>query len=102
MAFLCGNSEEELRGILCELRTRSCAASLKVSNQYELPLRASAGVAWYPRQARDFETLVRYADFAMYMQSTVPRAYFRNLIWKAIRRIPIFVRAGGDQPSCAG
>ena len=67
MAFLCGNSEEELRGILCELRTRSCAASLKVSNQYELPLRASAGVAWYPRQARDFETLVRYADFAMYM-----------------------------------
>lgn len=26
MAFLCGNSEEELRGILCELRTRSCAA----------------------------------------------------------------------------
>ena len=23
MAFLCGNSEEELRGILCELRTRS-------------------------------------------------------------------------------
>ncbi|MEI3168987.1 MAG: hypothetical protein V8S58_14440 [Lachnospiraceae bacterium] len=43
MAFLCGNSEEELRGILCELRTRSCAVSLKVSDQYELPLRASAG-----------------------------------------------------------
>ena len=67
MAFLCGKSEEELRGILCELRTRSCAVSLKVSDQYELPLRASAGVTWYPRQARDFETLVRYADFAMYM-----------------------------------
>ena len=67
MAFLCGSSEEEIRGILRELRIRTCAASLKVSGQYELPLRASAGVTWYPRQARDFETLVRYADFAMYM-----------------------------------
>lgn len=67
MAFLCGENEEELRK---EIRQFFCSARdvyLKVDEDYELPLRASAGVTWYPRQARDFQTLTRYADFAMYM-----------------------------------
>ncbi|WP_349228376.1 EAL domain-containing protein [Ventrimonas faecis] len=67
MAFLCGDSEEQIRE---EIRQFFCSVrgvSLKVDEDYELPLRASAGVTWYPRQARDFASLTRYADFAMYM-----------------------------------
>ncbi len=67
MAFLCGENEEKIRE---ELRQFFCSVqqvSLKPEDGYELPLRASAGVTWYPRQARDFATLTRYADFAMYM-----------------------------------
>lgn len=67
MAFLCGENEAQ---ILEQVRTffaNARKASLQVEDGYELPLRASAGVTWYPRQARDFQTLTRYADFAMYM-----------------------------------
>lgn len=67
MAFLCGENEEKIRE---EIRQFFCSVRevfLKVDEDYELPLRASAGVTWYPRQARDFTSLTRYADFAMYM-----------------------------------
>ena len=67
MAFVCGENEnqirEQIRQFFCSVRD----VYLKVDEDYELPLRASAGVTWYPRQARDFSSLTRYADFAMYM-----------------------------------
>ena len=37
-----------------------------VINGYAIPLRVSAGLAWYPDNARTFDLLVNYADFAMY------------------------------------
>lgn len=67
MAFLCGENEEQIRE---QIRQFFCSVRdvyLKVDEDYKLPLRASAGVTWYPRQARDFPTMTRYADFAMYM-----------------------------------
>ena len=67
MAFLCGDSEESIREQISQFFRSVQGISLKVDAEYELPLRASAGVTWYPRQARDFTTLTRYADFAMYM-----------------------------------
>lgn len=67
MAFLCGEDEEALRKQIHKFFDSVRNVSLKVDDDYELPLRASAGVTWYPRQARNFETLSRYADFAMYM-----------------------------------
>lgn len=67
MAFLCGDSEESIREQIRQFFCSVQGVSLKVDAEYELPLRASAGVTWYPRQARDFTTLTRYADFAMYM-----------------------------------
>lgn len=33
----------------------------------QMQIRASAGVAWYPDDAAQYEDLLRYADFAMYM-----------------------------------
>lgn len=37
-----------------------------VINDYAIPLRVSAGLAWYPDNATTFELLLSYADFAMY------------------------------------
>ncbi len=34
---------------------------------YKIPVRVSGGLAWYPDDASDFDTLISYADFAMYM-----------------------------------
>ena len=67
MAFLCGDSEDVIWKQIRQFFHSVQGVSLKVDAEYELPLRASAGVTWYPRQARDFTTLSRYADFAMYM-----------------------------------
>ena len=67
MAILLNGDEERQRKRICDFMERLRDVKLKVPGGYELPLRASAGVVWYPRQARDFDTLVRYADFAMYM-----------------------------------
>ncbi|MGG7177447.1 sensor domain-containing diguanylate cyclase [Clostridium paraputrificum] len=32
----------------------------------ELMIRASVGIAWYPENSEDYDTLVKYSDFAMY------------------------------------
>ena len=37
-----------------------------VINGYAIPLRVSAGFAWYPDNADQFDVLLNYADFAMY------------------------------------
>lgn len=43
------------------------AASLEMKGGYQIPIRVSGGLAWYPDDAVDFDTLLNYADFAMYM-----------------------------------
>lgn len=61
-----GSKEEQYRHIL-EFMESMKQITLTQQDGYRLPLRASAGIAWYPEHGTDFETLVRFADFAMYM-----------------------------------
>lgn len=49
MAFLCGDSEEQIREEIHQFFCSVREVSLKVDEDYELPLRASAGITWYPR-----------------------------------------------------
>lgn len=67
MCLVCGDDESHIMEQLLKFFSTVREASLQVEEHYELPLRASAGISWYPRQARDIATLSRYADFAMYM-----------------------------------
>lgn len=67
MAFLYGGNEAGLWERISRFMVQLKDVTLEVQGGYQIPLRASAGVAWYPRQARDFDTMTRYADFAMYM-----------------------------------
>ena len=43
------------------------STSLEMKGGYQIPVRVSGGMAWYPDDAVDFDTLLNYADFAMYM-----------------------------------
>lgn len=40
--------------------------TLKLPNGSEQPIRASAGISWYPQDGRTFDELLKHADFAMY------------------------------------
>lgn len=67
MCLVCGDDESHIMERLRQFFSTVREASLQVEEHYKLPLRVSAGISWYPRQARDIATLSRYADFAMYM-----------------------------------
>lgn len=67
MAVFPNGSKKEQYGHITEFMDKMKRITLQQQDGYRLPLRASAGVAWYPEQGGDFDTLVRYADFAMYM-----------------------------------
>lgn len=67
MALLYNGSREALRGRVQKFMEQLKDVMLEVTGGYQLPLRASAGMVWYPEQAQDFETMTQYADFAMYM-----------------------------------
>jgi diguanylate cyclase (GGDEF)-like protein/PAS domain S-box-containing protein len=53
----------------------------------ELRLSASVGIALYPRDARDVETLIRFADLAMYAAKAAGRAGFRRFSTEMQERI---------------
>lgn len=80
MAVMYNGSEDRLRVRLLDFMERLKEVRLKVPGGYELPLRASAGVVWYPRQAQEFDTLVRYADFAMYMSKHSYKGAVREFV----------------------
>ena len=57
--------KEQIRSRMNEFMN-SLKDTTMVINGYAIPLRVSAGLAWYPDNARTFDLLVNYADFAMY------------------------------------
>ena len=59
-------SREEIRRKLEELREALHASTSTLPNGSELHISISAGVAWYPENSTDYNTLKKYADFAMY------------------------------------
>ena len=59
-------SREEIRRKLEELREALHASTSTLPNGSELHISISAGVAWYPKDSTNYNTLKKYADFAMY------------------------------------
>ena len=45
-------------------------------NRPSFRIRASAGVAWYPKDSENYEQLIRYADFAMYSVKNMTKGRF--------------------------
>ena len=60
------SSKEEVREIINTVRKELLQSSCLLADGTYFKIRASAGVAWYPDDARTYELLMKYADFAMY------------------------------------
>lgn len=58
--------ESEIRTIVEGMHRQINAGSLTFTGEEDIRIRLSAGIAWYPKDAQDFDTLSKYADFAMY------------------------------------
>lgn len=59
--------KEEIRHRVTGFMQFLQTVSLEMKGGYQIPIRVSGGMAWYPDDAVDFDTLLNYADFAMYM-----------------------------------
>lgn len=60
------NSQDEIRVKLNELRDALARSVSLLPNGSELHISVSGGVAWYPENSTHYDTLKKYADFAMY------------------------------------
>ena len=65
--FLSGyDTKDEIRNIIMRIKKVFNATEIEMPDGTKIKLRSSAGIAWYPDDSKDFEELLRYADFAMY------------------------------------
>ncbi|HHX61113.1 MAG TPA: bifunctional diguanylate cyclase/phosphodiesterase, partial [Epulopiscium sp.] len=65
--FIYGYKEkEEIRKRIKEIQTRLYNTLLIMPDDETLRIRASAGIAWYPEDSKDYDELVKYSDFTMY------------------------------------
>lgn len=78
MAVLGSGTKEGQLGRITDFMEGMKQITLEQKDGYRLPLRASAGIAWYPEHSTDFDVLVRYADFAMYIAKHSTKGILRE------------------------
>lgn len=67
VVFLQSRSKEKIRALVRDFMSYTKEFTLSMESGYQFPIRVSGGMSWYPDDAKNFETLFNYADFAMYM-----------------------------------
>lgn len=60
-------SQDEIWKLCDEIQEALHTAKVYFPDYTNTSISASAGIAWYPMDAPDYERLLRFADFAMYM-----------------------------------
>lgn len=75
--FLYGyDTENQVREKIDRLQKSIQTSTLDLPNRPSFRIRASAGVAWYPKDSENYEQLIRYADFAMYSVKSMTKGQF--------------------------
>ena len=75
--FLYGyDTEDQVREKIDQLQKSIQTSTLDLPNRPSFRIRASAGVAWYPKDSENYEQLIRYADFAMYSVKSMTKGQF--------------------------
>lgn len=59
-------SMEEIQSRIRDFMEYMKKCTLDMEGGYRIPVRVSGGISWYPSDAVSFDTLLTYADFAMY------------------------------------
>lgn len=66
-AFIYGyEDKQEIRQIVEKTQEKLYNTSLAMPDGTDFRIRASAGIAWYPDDSRNYHELIRFSDFAMY------------------------------------
>lgn len=60
------SSKEEVREIISKVHNELLQSSCLMADGTHFRIRGSMGVSWYPDDAKSYEALIKYADFAMY------------------------------------
>ncbi|MFR1519225.1 MAG: EAL domain-containing protein [Clostridia bacterium] len=70
------STQEQIRAICMQIKTALQKSLLYLPDGSSMQIRASAGIAWYPQDSADYDELVRYADFTMYMVKKTNKGRF--------------------------
>lgn len=65
-AYVPGDSEEELRELVHSIHGMLREVMIHLPDGKKMKVRASAGIVWYPKDGREYDDLVKKADFTMY------------------------------------
>lgn len=68
----------DLEEVMMEMRQALSGAYILTPDGKTFRLRASAGIAWYPEDSMILDTLLKYADFAMYQVKHSDKGNIRN------------------------
>lgn len=60
------NSKEEVRRAIAAVREQFVSSDCLLADGTHFRLRASMGISWYPDDAKAYDMLIKYADFAIY------------------------------------
>lgn len=71
-------SKDEIRSLIRKLQEGIKQTTILLPDQKELPLRMSAGIAWYPDDSVTYQKLRSYADYAMYEVKHGQKNQFRE------------------------
>ena len=72
--FLHGfETREQAMAIINENEQRLLHATHTLPDGVQMKIRCSMGLAWYPQDSENLETLLRYADFAMYEAKNITK-----------------------------
>lgn len=86
-AFLFGGSEQDIWERMEDFMERLKTVRMELPGGDKITLKASVGVSWYPRQAVDYETLARYADYAMYLSKHSFKGMLQEFDLEAYRKL---------------
>jgi len=87
LAFIHGfHSNEEILELIQKNHKKLYETVFYLPNNYNTKLRASAGIAWFPQDGMDYDTLVRHADFAMYSAKRNTKGSIKEFNLEAFKR----------------
>lgn len=97
MAFVPLTSDKkQFVELIYELKRKLNHTELVLPNGDKIPIRASAGISWYPEDGKSYEELKKYADFAMYDTKSTMKGSVKQFDRKAFERDAILFEGRED------
>lgn len=80
------DDEKHIRKVIRDLHKSLLNYSLELPDGTSHPIRASAGICWYPKDGDNIDDLLRHADFAMYDAKNTIKGSIREFSKEAFQR----------------